>query len=87
MSHTTARSLDFLNKTGANGTRFARAVWPCDVCAIGKRIPRRHSTKSNFAITMPFQLVYTDVMRRISPPVTVGFMYVSKITNEFTVQG
>lgn len=36
---------------------------------------------------MPFQLVYTDLMGRISPPAMVGFKLVSKITDKFTVQG
>ena len=83
MGHINARSLE-LNKTDANGVSFSGGVSPCDVCAIGKSIQLPHPNKSNLGITMPFQLVYTDLMGPISPAAMGGFKYVSKITDEFT---
>lgn len=84
MGHINGRSLELLNKTDANGVRFSGGVSPCDVCAIGKSIQQPHPKKANLGITMPFQLVYTDLMGPISPPAMGGFKYVSKITDEFT---
>ena len=84
MDHINARSLELLSKTDANGVSFSGGVSPFDVCAIGKSFQQPHRTKSNIGITMPFQLVYNDLMGPISPPSMGGFKYARKITDEFT---
>ena len=84
MGYTNARSLELLNKTDANGVSSSGGVSPCDVCAIGKSIQQPHPKKSSLGITMPFQLVYSDLTEPISPPAMGGFKYVRNITDEFT---
>ena len=84
MGRINARSLELLNKTDADGVSFTGGVSPGDVCAIEKSIQQPHPKKSSLGITMPFQLVYTDLMGPISPPAMEDFKYISKITDKFT---
>ena len=57
----------------------------CDVCAVGKSHQLAHPKKANHvAINAPFQLVYGDLMGPFTPTARGGYMFVSKIADQFT---
>lgn len=84
IGHISARRLELLTKTNVNGVRFSRGPPPCEVCVIGKSTQQPRLKKFNPGITMPFHLVYVDLMGPISPPAMGCSRYVSNITDEFT---
>ena len=67
-----SRILDVLRKVEGNGIGYTGNVEACDVCAIRKNAQQ------------PFQLVLSDLMGPMSPPVLGRFQYVSKFVDPQT---
>lgn len=60
------KKLGLLNETDASSVSFSSELSLCNVCPVGNII---HQPR----VTMPFQLVYDNLVDPISPPAMGGF--------------
>ena len=81
VGHINSKCLGFLNTTNDNDVSIKRRLSPCDVCAIGKSTQQAHSKTAALNIEQPFELIYTDRLRSITPTAR-GLRYASKFTDE-----
>ena len=85
LGHLNKRSLELMQGHDGNGVAFDGSSDHCDVFAVGKSHQLAHPKKAKHAdITVPFQLVYGDLMGSFKPAARGGYEYVSKITDQFT---
>ena len=84
LGHINSRILDVLRKVEGNGICYTGNIEACDVCAIRKNAQQAHPKKATYDIKQPFQLVLSDLMGPMSPPVLERFQYVSKFVDPQT---
>ena len=85
LGHFNKRSLEVMQKRDGNGVAFDGSIEHCDVFAVGNSHQRTHPKKAEHAgMTVPFQLVYEDLMGPLKPAARGGYEYVSNITDQFT---
>ena len=75
------RNLKLMKKRDGN-VAFDNPIDHCNVCAVGESRQLAHSKHAD--ITVPFQLVYEDLMGPFKPMGHGGYEHVSKITDQFT---
>ncbi|CAN0542042.1 unnamed protein product, partial [Laminaria digitata] len=56
----------------------------CDVCAVGKSHQLTHLKTADHKVKLPFQLVFADLMGPLTPEALGGYMYITKISEEYT---
>ena len=79
------RSPELMMRNNGKGVAFDGSIAACDVCAVGKSHQLAHPKRANHvAINAPFQLVYGDLMGPFKPTAHGGYMFVSKIADQFT---
>ena len=63
LGHLKKKSLELMQRRDGNGVTFDGSIDHCDVCAVEKSHQLAHAKKAKHAdITVPFQLVYADLM-------------------------
>ena len=74
-----------MQRRDGNGVAFDGSIDHCDVCAVGKSFQLAHPKRAKHAdITVPFQLVYGDLVGPFHSVARGGYEYASKITDQFT---
>ena len=85
LGHLNKCNLEFMNRKNGSGVAFDGFMADCDVCALAKSHQLAHPKNINHvAIHAPFQFVHGDLMGPFKPTVHGGYMFVSKITDQFT---
>ena len=56
----------------------------CDVCAVGKSRQLAHPKTADHKVTLPFQLVFADLVGPLTPEALGGYKYITKISDEYT---
>ena len=85
LGHLDKKSLELMQRRDVNGVAFDDSIDHTDVYALGKNPQLAHLKKVKHAdITVPFQLVYGDLMGTFKPEGREGYKYMSKITDQFT---
>ena len=84
MGHLNAQILQIFNNTADNSLEYSRMFSLCDIYSVKKSKQRNHPKKANHGVDAPPTLVFTDLIRLISPPTIGGHPYFSKFSDEFT---
>ena len=84
LGHLNPKSLSLLKNLDNNGLSCDGRVPDCDVCAVGNSHQLAHPKTADHKVKLPFQLVFADLMGPLTPEALGGYMYITKISDEYT---